>query len=425
MANKLTKIKLGDTTYHLKDNNALPLSGGTLTGKTQLAEDIEVTEPQDLVTKEYVDNSIPADYIKTIKVNGTEQILDENKAVDITIEEPDLSGYLPLTGGTLTGTLTTNKIQFYDKNSYIYIPRGLEDVLAARFYNNLTIEKGTINFSDEVPLISETPTLKAQAANKKYVDDSIAATYIAATAAMSTDDTTVCVLTPASTIQNGAIIKFTAPAAGLKISSIQIGSDSYDIVDGRGRSVLAQAGFFAANSTISCIVDTTNKKLWLQNIAMIHVGDSVVSGLELQENATVNDAFDKVVNKLSNLETFAASAVTLKGIAATAADITSLTDYKVGWTYKATSNFAIADLGNIEPGDAIVCMIDYVDSFKSSDWTVIQGNTDVMMGATTSTSGASGLVPIPSANDTNNYLRGDGTWSSPDVVWGNIADLIE
>lgn len=41
--------------------------------------------------------------IETVKVNGTALTPDANKAVNI-----DLSGYLPLTGGTLTGGLTVN-----------------------------------------------------------------------------------------------------------------------------------------------------------------------------------------------------------------------------------------------------------------------------------------------------------------------------
>lgn len=37
----------------------------------------------------------------------------------------------------------------------------------------------------------------------------------------------------------------------------------------------------------------------------------------------------------------------------------------------------------------------------------------IMSGATSSTSGASGLVPAPSAGKQSSYLRGDGTWSIP------------
>jgi len=41
---------------------------------------------------------------------------------------------------------------------------------------------------------------------------------------------------------------------------------------------------------------------------------------------------------------------------------------------------------------------------------------NIMNGATTSTDGASGLVPAPSSGEPNRYLRSDGTWAaSPDT----------
>ena len=36
-----------------------------------------------------------------------------------------------------------------------------------------------------------------------------------------------------------------------------------------------------------------------------------------------------------------------------------------------------------------------------------------MTGATATTDGTSGLVPVPVAGDQNKYLRGDGTWADP------------
>lgn len=51
--------------------------------------------------------------IESIKVNGTEQTVTD-KAVDITVPEPDLSGYLPLSGGTMTGNINVRS----SDNSY-------------------------------------------------------------------------------------------------------------------------------------------------------------------------------------------------------------------------------------------------------------------------------------------------------------------
>ena len=52
-----------------------------------------------------------------------------------------------------------------------------------------------------------------------------------------------------------------------------------------------------------------------------------------------------------------------------------------------------------------------------------------MTGATESTDGISGLVPVPSAGEQNKFLRGDGTWaefdtSSFDQRVGNLETLL-
>lgn len=131
----------------------------------------------------------------------------------------------------------------------------------------------------------------------------------------------------------------------------------------------------------------------------------------------------------ANIETLAtalASSLSFKGTISSATEITSLTNYKVGWTYKASSDFSISGLGKIENGDMLICIADYSTAYKDSDWAVVQNNVDVMVGATAIAAGARGLVPEPAAADNEKYLRGDGTWSSPqsDIVWGSFSDLI-
>ena len=69
MAN-MTKFNDGTTTYDIKDANALPKSGGALTGDVTTS----VTEFTDtsLITKSYVDNAIAAitDYESEVFPNG-------------------------------------------------------------------------------------------------------------------------------------------------------------------------------------------------------------------------------------------------------------------------------------------------------------------------------------------------------------------
>lgn len=126
---------------------------------------------------------------------------------------------------------------------------------------------------------------------------------------------------------------------------------------------------------------------------------------------------------ISTLETAVASSLVFKGIASSATEITGLTNYKLGWTYKAATAFTITNVGTVEPGDMIIC-ISSNSAYNASDWTVVQNNVDVMIGATTNAGGTKGLVPAPTTGDNEKFLRGDGTWQTPSVVWGKFSELI-
>lgn len=124
------------------------------------------------------------------------------------------------------------------------------------------------------------------------------------------------------------------------------------------------------------------------------------------------------------LETAVASSLVFKGVVTSATEITELTDYKIGWTYKATEIFALADVGVVEPGDMIVC-VNSNSAYEATDWTIVQNNVDVMTGASETTAGTKGLVPSPASGDQTKFLCGDGTWQTTSgVVWGRFSDLM-
>lgn len=147
-------------------------------------------------------------------------------------------------------------------------------------------------------------------------------------------------------------------------------------------------------------------------LSKVNVGGTIYSLKDAEARAAV-----------SALETAVASSLVFKGIVSSATEITELTDYKQGWTYKATEIFAIADVGVVEPGDMIIC-ISSNSAFEADDWAVVQNNVDVMGGSNEATAGTKGLVPAPAAGDNTKFLRGDGTWQTTDISWGQFSDLI-
>lgn len=152
----------------------------------------------------------------------------------------------------------------------------------------------------------------------------------------------------------------------------------------------------------------------MADISKIKLGSTIYSLKDEEVRAAV-----------TTLQTAVASSLVFKGVVSSAAGITSLTNYKQGWTYKANKAFEIPSIGTIEAGDMIICVSDYSSSYKASDWTVVQNNVDTMVGATSAKAGTRGLVPAPAAGESEKYLKGDGTWGSPstDLSWGAFTDL--
>ena len=60
---------------------------------------------------------------------------------------------------------------------------------------------------------------------------------------------------------------------------------------------------------------------------------------------------------------------------ATVTDFSSLTDYKVGWTYRVITAGTYANI-KCEVGDLLIAVADYSESLKPADWTVAQTNID-------------------------------------------------
>jgi hypothetical protein len=67
----------------------------------------------------------------------------------------------------------------------------------------------------------------------------------------------------------------------------------------------------------------------------------------------------------------------------------------------------------------IIAQSDFDSSSKVTDWTVVQNNTDIFIGATDEKNGSSGLVPAPGTTNIDQFLKSDGNW------YPITTDLIE
>lgn len=104
------------------------------------------------------------------------------------------------------------------------------------------------------------------------------------------------------------------------------------------------------------------------------------------------------------------------GITDGTTNISALTNYSAGWTFKVTSAGTIANIGKVETGDMLICTSDYASAYKASDWSVVQNNVDVFAGTNGSANGTKGLVPAPQAAEAGMFLASDGTWLDPTML---------
>lgn len=99
-------------------------------------------------------------------------------------------------------------------------------------------------------------------------------------------------------------------------------------------------------------------------------------------------------------------------------NISALTDYKAGWTWRVVSDGTITDIGKVESGDMVMCVSDYKSAYKASDWTAIQRNIDL------ATSNSSGLM---SATDKANLdaalIQLDGIDTKISNIEGDITNI--
>lgn len=131
-------------------------------------------------------------------------------------------------------------------------------------------------------------------------------------------------------------------------------------------------------------------------------------------------------SRIAALESQLGQALVFKGVLNSAAEFNALTNYKIGYMYKANAQFAVDGLGKLEIGDAIIAIDNYSTALQTSDFTVLQNNIDVMQGATDSSAGSVGLVPSPAIGTSKQVLKGSGNWGgvSTDILEQGVDTVI-
>jgi hypothetical protein len=155
------------------------------------------------------------------------------------------------------------------------------------------------------------------------------------------------------------------------------------------------------------------------------VNDTFATGLTTSPGGTVFDAngnlFVCIYDSLFNAST---QKVTQSGVVS-----------NIGASGRQSQGMCVDNLGNVyvggysnniitkftaqTTGDKLLKIDNYGNILLST--AAIDANTATMAGATASTAGASGVVPVPAAGQQTRFLRGDGTWANA----GGASTLVD
>lgn len=162
----------------------------------------------------------------------------------------------------------------------------------------------------------------------------------------------------------------------------------------------------------------------MANISKVKIGST---SYDIKDTIARNGV-SNLEARFTPIESALSSALIYKGTVSTASELTSKTNYETGWCYIASARFYLEGLGWIGIGDMIIAQSDFDSSFKVTDWTVIQNNIGIFIGATIENNGSNGLVPAPGTTNIDQFLRGNGTWSpiTTDLIdWGSNTFILD
>lgn len=435
-------------------SNYVPKTGGAITGNLTIG-----TGP---TTQVVISDQGGMTY-------GGDEVATVNQIPDVSnfATQSQLQQYVPITGGTLQGTLNVNN-PTEDTNAANkgYVDDSIEALNVSQYATTTALTSGLATKADADdldaylpvaggtvtgPLSVQAPTASAHASTKQYVDTAISNLNIsqyATTEALTdglaekADTTDLNALMPKSGgAFTGAITVQTPTAANHPATKAYVDNATSRVYRSRGSVANEEALPSSGNQN----GDVYN----VENTGMNYVWDgtkwdALGSFVDLSGYVTKTTADSTYLGKTAK----AASATTADKatVLANSRTITLTGDATGSATFNGSANASIAvTVTHADAADTATSAtsatsattatrlaanktFSLTGAVTGSASSNLSGNVSIattytaMKGASSSTAGTMGAVPAPAAGAQSKYLRGDGTWQTPpNTTYSNMT----
>ena len=435
-------------------SNYVPTTGGAITGNLTIG-----TGP---TTQVVISDQGGMTY-------GGDEVATVNQIPDVSnfATQSQLQQYVPITGGTLQGTLNVNT-PTEDTNAANkgYVDDSIEALNVSQYATTTALTSGLATKADADdldaylpvaggtvtgPLSVQAPTANAHASTKQYVDTAISNLNIsqyATTEALTdglaekADTTDLNALMPKSGgAFTGAITVQTPTAANHPATKAYVDNATSRVYRSCGsvanEEALPSSG--NQNGDVYNVEDTGMNYVWdgtkwdalgsfvdLSSYVMKTSADSTYLGKTAKAaSATTADKATVLANSRTiTLTGDATGSATFNG-GANASITVTVTHADAADTATSATSATSATTATRLAANKTFSLTGAVTGSASSN---LSGNVSIattytaMKGASSSTAGTMGAVPAPAAGAQSKYLRGDGTWQTPpNTTYSNMT----